>query len=895
MPVTLERFLYGPTPQQTPGYGVSPGLSVQEALLWRGLASLDPLDGGAAYGLFNGPSDQSAFVRASRLPDGQPLWEFLLVPHRVLAALGGDLRPLHALIESPPPPQPVEPKVNAVELPDPAPWPLEDRRAAVETFLEARHGESADLWSLLGMALHERGLMIHDGPDSGAGRMRLVQALMALLPIPARLLLTFTARRAPDVPSNARIAFAGRDVSTGRWTADWSAAGTLPKGAQGAPYVQYLQSIWTGDVAALLDGVDALEAIAARFADGRPLGALLAAIAERRLLDDRVMRGEPVEPEILRQALRQMPPEGGLGPAYYGQLLDNALQARDTDAALLVTRAMDADPALDAALLPQLQSGLASEPDAVYAFVRARVASADAPDARWLERLAQAAGAALRVAVEEGDVEIVRSWLRLLAREPLNYGLTPLLADGLETALPLGRTQPDLARTMLVVSAKREPDSFDRLLNDAAFAQGLPQALRVLLCDGRCESLTAASGFGVELLLAALARAAAAKQPDLFSPETIEMVWSLAFGSQTVQVAEPFSAQHIVEMLAADPAWLPTESAAALLAAALRARQDDRAQAMIQAMAAAPGWAEDAGPILTGALQAAHRSPAECVALVGGLASGGQISEGTALTVTLGLLNAQGWTAANLPLAVQAARGAQHGLPMPAEALDQLLELGRSSRDEAISRDSARRATANLEAEANDTAFVTALARLTGLTRWNAPTSAAVLNWWRAYARSLSTARLARLSKAFDAEPELGEAQDVAVSLLALRRMLGKRTLADFAASVAGALALLQSLDEAYEGAMKRERGFDAEVVRIDLSERLPELSPADVRLLANQLAALAQLIGELGDSRTRPALLRREDADQLLAHGETEPHSAVDALKWMSGFLGGAHRAEGQ
>jgi hypothetical protein len=283
------------------------------------------------------------------------------------------------------------------------------------------------------------------------------------------------------------------------------------------------------------------------------------------------------------------------------------------------------------------------------------------------------------------------------------------------------------------------------------------------------------------------------------------------------------------------------------------------------------------------------------VALVGGLASGGQISEGTALTVTLGLLNAQGWTAANLPLAVQAARGAQHGLPMPAEALDQLLELGRSSRDEAISRNSARRATANLEAEANDTAFVTALARLTGLTRWNAPTSAAVLNWWREYARSLSTARLARLSKAFDAEPELGEAQDVAVSLLALRRMLGKRTLADFAASVAGALALLQSLDEAYEGAMKRERGFDAEVVRIDLSERLPELSPADVRLLANQLAALAQLIGELGDSRTRPALLRREDADQLLAHGETEPHSAVDALKWMSGFLGGAHRAEGQ
>ncbi|MBL8148012.1 MAG: hypothetical protein JNL34_16670, partial [Anaerolineae bacterium] len=706
-----------------------------------------------------------------------------------------------------------------------------------------------------------------------------------------RLLLTFTARRAPEVPSNARIAFAGRDVSTGRWTANWNDPGPLPKGAQSAPYVQYLQSISNGDISALLGEVDALEGIAARFADGRPLGALLTTIAERRLLDNRVMRGEPVEPEILRQALRQMPPEGELGPAYYGQLLEHALLARDTDAALLVTRAMDADPVLDAALLPQLERGLENEPDGVYAFVRARVASGDAPDTRWLERLAQAAGAALRVAVEEGDVEIVRSWLRLLAREPLNYGLTPLLADGLETALPLGRTHPDLARTMLVVSAKREPESFDRLLDDAAFREGLPQALRELLCDGRSESLAAASGYGVELLLAALARAAAAKQPDLFSTETIEMIWSLAFGSQTVQVAEPFSAQQIVEALTAGPSWLPPGPAAALLAAALRARQDDRVQALIKAMTAAPDWTEQAGTILTDALQAAHRSPSECVALVGGLASGGQISEGTALAITLDLLNDEGWTAANLPLAVQAARGAQHGLPMPAEALDQLLELARSSRDEAIARDSARRATANLEADANDTAFVATFARLTGLTRWNAPVSAAVLSWWRTFARSMSTARLARLSKAFDAEPELGEAQDVAVSLLALRRMLGKQTLADFAASVAGALALLQSLDEAYEGVMKRERGFDAEVIRIDLGERLPELAPADVRLLANQLAALAQLIGELGDSRTKPALLRREDADQLLAHGETEPHSAVDALKWMSGFLGGAHR----
>jgi hypothetical protein len=576
------------------------------------------------------------------------------------------------------------------------------------------------------------------------------------------------------------------------------------------------------------------------------------------------------------------------------RLLDHALEARDTDSALLVARAMDADPALDTALQPVLEQAIAAQPDAAYAFVRARVASADTTDARWLARLAQAAGAALRVAVREGDVEVVRNWLRLLAREPAAYGLAPALHDGLQAALPLGRTQPDLARTMLVVAAKRDPEAFAALLGDGALADGLPPDLRTLLCDGECASLTAASAWGVELLLAALARATRAKQASLFTPDIVDTLWSLAFGSQAVQVAEPFSAQATVTALVADPSWLAMDAIAALLAAALNTRQDALFQQAVRSLAAAPGWSEQAELIIGGALADVRRPPSEQVALLGGLVAAGLISEQTALAASVALLAANGWNSNDLPLAVQAARGAQAGLSLPGDAVWRLLELARATRDEAIARDSARRATADLEDEPDDTLFTDSLARLTALTRWNPPTSAAVLAWWRHLALALPTARLARLDKAFEGQPELAEAREVAGSLLGVRRMLGKRTLGQFAADAANALALLQSLDEAYETAARREGGFDAEIVRLDLSGRMTEMSPADVRLLANQLAAFAQLVGKLGDSRTRPALLRREDADQLLAHGEAEPHSAVDALKWISGFLSGAHRDEG-
>lgn len=893
MSVPLDRILYGPSASGTPAFGVSEGVTVQEALLWRGLASIDPLEAGDAYGLFTGPDDTSAFVRASRTPSGSPIWAFLLAPRHVLDALAGDLAPLHALAQSALPADLVPPHIERLDLPDPAAWPTDQRQAAVERFLAARGSAPDDLWSLLGMALQERGVMIYGAPLGDSDRLQIVQAIAALVPPSARPLLTFTTNRAAEMPSNARIAFGGRDVTTGRWVAEWDKPGPLPTGAQAAPYVQLLQALWTGSVDALLATVEAMEPIARRFADGRPVSALLTAIAERCSLDRRVTQGEPVAPEALRQAMRDMPPSGELGQQYYARLLDHAMDARDTDSAVLVARAMDADPALDAALLQRLHAALMEQPDAVYAFVRARVASGDPASQGWLERLAEAASAALSMAIADGDAEIVRSWVRLLAREPLSYGLTSALTHGLFEALPLARSNPDLARSILVVAAKRDPAALDQLLDDREFRASLPPALRDLLCSGQAESLQSALSYGVELVLAGLSRAAANRKPDLFTPDAIDLLWNLAFGSQAVQVAEPISAQKTLGQLVADPSWLSAEGLIALLGEVLRARRDDLFQKTIHALSAAPDWPDHSEQVLADALIASDRTGGEVVALLGTLVSAGLLTESAALAVSVALLDERGWSMDLLPLASQTARGAQRNLPIHPSVLWRLLDMGRTTRDEAIARDASRRVTANLEAEADDAEFTAAFARLIEAVRWNTPIAASVLGWWRAFARSLSTARLARFDKSFEGQRELDEARAAAGSLLAFRRMLGKRSLAQFAADVAAALATLQSLDEAYEPVARREAGFDAEIMRAELEAQAASLRPAEMHLLANNLAALAQLIGELGDGRTKQALLRREDADQLLSHGETDPHGGVDTLKWISGYFAGAHRDE--
>jgi hypothetical protein len=889
--VLLEQLLFRTAADGAPAFSLSEGLSVQEALLWRGLSSIEPGEAQVAYGLFSGPNGAFAFVCASRQPDGSPLWKFVLLPRDVLTALAGDLGPLRAIAGANAVPGEFPAQLDRAELVDPAPWPLADRLDAVQALIAARPGGIADLWSLLGMALHERGLILYHAPPEGAARLRLMQALAALLPPSARALLTFTTNRAMDMPSNVRVAFAGTSVATGRWAADWEAAAPLPDAAQTAPYVQFLQSVWEDDLAALLQTIDALDRVSRPFADGRPLDALLAAAVERAALDRRVARGEPVAPEDLRQALRDLPPEGELALQYYARLFDHALEARDNDSAVLIAQAMDDDPALDSALAGRFAQALIDQPDAAYAFIRARVANGEPAGERWLERLALAAGAALSIALADGDADIVRNWIRLLAREPLGYGLTPVLEHGLIDAIPLGRAEPDLARSMLIVAVKRSPPTLDALLADPQFVEALPADLRRLLCDGEADDYAAASAFGVELLLAGLARAAEQHQRGVFSAQTIDTVWAIAFGSQAAQVAEPYSAAHTVQQLLADPAWLPSDAIVALLAATLRGRQDGLFQNTVQALSASPQWADASAEWLSRALVNSKRGAGEAVALLGTLVSAGLLSEQASLTAMIRALDASNWALDALPLAAQAGRSAVRGLELDAEALWRLLEIARAARDEAVARDAARRITTGLEAETDDEAFTITFTRLSESIRWSAAISAMVLNWWRGFARTLPVARLARLDKAYDGQSALEGARAVASSLLAFRRMLGKRTLDQFAAEVAGALALLQSMDEAYEQPSRRDDGFDAEVMRMELESRREELDSADARLVANQLSALAQLIGELGDRRTKQALLRRDDADQLLARGEASPHGAVDALKWISGYLGGSHR----
>jgi hypothetical protein len=768
------------------------------------------------------------------------------------------------------------------------PWTPQERRACLDALIDHDPAYISRALALLGAALHERGLLIYGFPDNAETRVQLVQGLMALLPAQARPDLTFSTNRHETTSTHARAVFAERTVNSGRWVADWEAQTFPPIEAQTSPYLQRLQTLWNGDITELLEQIDHMETIAADITVDKNLQATLTAIADRHVLDSRMAAGEDVPIDAIKAALKEAPPQGELKRVYAVRLLRHALEARDADAAITVAHLMDNDSTLDDILYDLLNESLETQPDAVYAFIRARL-SADL-DERWLLRLQMSALASLQIAITDGDSETVANWLRLVAREPAAYGLVEIVHQGILAAQERARTDPELARSLVVLAVRRDPAAAEILMTDETLMAILPNNLGRAFRDYDGDPASLLQAHGVETLLAALARAARMKQPAMFSPMSVEQIWTIFTGTQTVSVSSKQASEQILNAWASDGAgWLSIPALETLLMLALRDRRDDLFHQLTHPLAAR----EDFISLIAVGLHQSGRSANDAVALIAQIVAVGDLTHQNAVNLYITLLDQWEWGRSALPMMAQLARILQQSpaITVPDNVLWQLLTVAADSKEELIARVVARRITSELEKTKDDATLAEDLQHLVGQIQWSNHVRGQVMMWWRGFAREQSQARLQRLDKTFDGKRSLDELRTVVQSVIAFRKMLSKRALGQFAEDISVTFAMLQALAESYDPSTKRTVGFDPATIRAEFDARMEELSPHDLKILANNFKELAQLIGAMGDNRSKATLMRRgDDIDRQLATGEHTPHSAVDALKWMAGYLSGMH-----
>lgn len=489
----------------------------------------------------------------------------------------------------------------------------------------------------------------------------------------------------------------------------------------------------------------------------------------------------------------------------------------------------------------------------------------------------------LRRALDERNTEAGLSVTAAMDSDP---AVDSALAPDLDTAL---EQQPDALYALIRarLNTDTESDSLPDFRWLARLHAAARAALRVAMDEGDSETILnwlrliarepAAYEMGAILrdgLTASLPRA----QTDPV----------LAYGLLALAVKrDPLTLSILIDEPAL-VASLDDEALMNLIGLLLREKRDDRFPALARLLMPLPQYAS----LLAGGFERSGRPAGDLLAITAQLTAAGDLSAQDTLDIDLALVEAHDWSPAQLPLMAQIARLAQSpSLHIETDALWKLLEVAETQRDDLIARCATRRLETVLTNETDDAVLVEWLNHLIDSLEWNSNAQAAVQTWWRGFVGAQPLARLQRLEKLLEGRRGLEDARAALHSVIAFRKMLGKKSLGEFADSISLAYALLQALGDAYDPSSRRSGEFDPAALRAELDASAAPLSPQERRLFANNLKALAQLIGDLGDHRSKTSLIRRgEDMDHQLASGEQAPHSAVDALKWMAGYLEGGH-----
>ncbi|MCA9915011.1 MAG: hypothetical protein KC496_16770, partial [Anaerolineae bacterium] len=555
-------------------------------------------------------------------------------------------------------------------------------------------------------------------------RLLLVRGLWLLLPSPLRSDFTFTTHVTSPNGSLPRLAFSEEAPAGSVTILDWDAP-RFDESLLAQPYIAHLQQLWQGDPVAFVERLRSLDRIAKTM---MPEHSLIEVVA-RHTQDLRVMDGDPLTAqEILDVLFGSAPPKNGLRKIYLERLLEHALEERDPEGSEWVASAMDDDPALDESLNRKLQQELTSQPDAVYAFVRARVGKGT--DEPWLTRLREAGIAALQVALETGDPETVTSWLTLLGREPARYELGEVLRGGILAAREHIGQNSALAQQLLILAVRRQPETLNVLLNDADVLAALPETVLAALTEFDSEAIDALGDESRELFLLVLRRAID-QEVRCINATAARRLWEYYQQQPNSKLPEAYRPLNLLEELAHSSTCL-REGALEMLFALMLANNED---ALFYELA--PALAEDGRlpGVMQFALEQSGRSAEDVLSIMGTLANQSLLQPQQRVDIYTILLQKLAWSEEAMPLVEQLARLLTQYPDTTAEAsaLWHIAELSVTVKSEQMMRVVIRRLLPEIEAKVAEPSIIEDLQRLRKAVQWSSSGLTQVMRWWRQY------------------------------------------------------------------------------------------------------------------------------------------------------------------
>ena len=883
----------------------SAGLSRDDAAIWRGLVIIDPPnEEDAAVGIFKGPEQahDRILVRVHSKNNERllPVYHCVFLPYTILSEMTTDIARLVDLTGNLPEMINGDESVLPLHL---APLVTEDDSDDSDDLvhiLEDLQALDAQLsvpllLQMLDAALDGRRLLIRGfSPDINT-RLQLVQALMLLLPAQVRAEMTFVSNVNSLQKMRGKVVFSEEIDETTRYVLDMESGSFVDDELPQAPYVHCLQMLWQDDIIAFAEELQKIDKVAGQFSIGTDLEEGLMAVAERYMLNVDILAGNEVAIGKVIDVLsgENPPPQGELRQAYAKLMLEHTLQERIPEYAELLVQYMEEDSDLNRELREQLAQALQTEPDAVYFFARTHLAQEINPD--WLPLLQEAAIAALHVAIEGGDNEILIEWLRLVAREPADYQLADVLNDCIQAAQQRAHEDGDLGARLLAFTCKRAPDMIRMLLEDGEMLEMMQAPSGPALRDYEQEAVETTISLGHEIALVVMGSAArdAGNNPAaaaVFTAAHVEYLWSLAYSDEPLgNLPGYFQPAYIINVLVSEGVtWLETSALQVLLAYIVNSERLD----LFQQMAARLAARDLLFPMLIDVFEANNLSAGVVINLIRQAGDDDVLSAQQRIDAYLRLIEYRKWHYEDVHLMVeQVAHLLQQNkdTKIMTETLWQMLNVAGEGSIDLVGRVVARRIVVYVETVEDEIRLVEIMQRLHDQLRWSASALTFYFDWWRDFVRKQPLVRLQQVNKLLEDKRNLREARSIVQTGISIKRTLGIHSLEEFAGMVNSTYALLLVFSDSFDPVNRHDRQFDQATVRAEFDAREAELPPHERRALANNLRELAQLITTMADNRSKATIMRREeDVERQLVTGEQDPHSAIDTMKWLSGYLDG-------
>ncbi|MCY3864376.1 MAG: hypothetical protein OXG68_02955 [Chloroflexi bacterium] len=742
--------------------------------------------------------------------------------------------------------------------------------------------------TLLGALVHERGLIIAGYPPDFQQRLALIAGLQALLPGRLAARLSFASHAPAKSQQRPRLSFADEVDDASGWVYDWASPSVIADVTDHA-YFDVLRALWGGDVLDLAAEIQSLARLAGSGAATGDLGRELDQIAERFWIDHQVRApaDEVTTEAIIRILDGAAPPSEEMRRQYIRKLLQNALGKRDAAAGKRVAEELEKDASLESDLSEIFDAMLEDQPDAVYVFIRNRLMNLGVDDA-WIPRLQTAARNSLEVAIEEGDVGTLSGWLELIAHEPQTYQLHDMLQEAILQARKRAYTDGELGIHLILIAVRRVPEIINELYQDERLINALESKVRTALQQASAASLEQLIDEKTEYFLLALHHGIQVSDEVLVTLPTVKRLWSLYESDERVNLPAVFRPPAAARLLATEASHQMTGEALDFLFACVVACDDRK---LIVDTAHHFADRDLLFPRLSQALES-DVMPLDKVLSVMSVVGGSKSAPPHEVIDTyFTLLDYYQWE----PQTQRLMEALSRLLAKHPEArvsyrhLWRLFEACHELEAEGAARVSMTHLLLQYGEEEDLSVVLEGLGRIWRQIGLSKALQGAVNAWWRQYTHRLSLTQLQRLERELEPQRQLEPQKHILFSALAMRRWLHSQDPVELANSINTTYTILEHITEAFDAEHIHE--IDSGTIRRELDEVGRGLSSEQRHILANNLRNLAHRITKMAERRSKPSLIRSDDSiERQLQQGEANPQGSIDMMKWIAGYLDGAH-----